>query len=333
MSTASASSNCSVSRTLDIVADPWTFLVLREAWFGVRRFDVFRRQLGMPRGTLTARLKHLVAHAMLYRVRYRRYPERFEYRLTPKAADLYPSMLVLMHWGDRWLAERGPPLRLQHRSCGQYMHAVVVCGGCREPVNITDVAYRPGPGAGVTRVAPAKRMRRSSKPENFLKHRQCCVARVMQIVRDRWTYLILREAFFGARRFHEVQRTLGVSANILTNRLQRLLDYGIFARRRYALAPERFEYRFTARGQQLHASFISLMRWGDRWLVGDTGAPLLLTHVACGLDFEPLTVCSECRQPIEMRDMKYEPGPGATRLDNIKVNVIADAPLIAANQR
>jgi len=332
MSVVPASSNCSVSRTLDIVADPCSFLVLRVAWFGVRRFDVFRRQLGMPRGTLSARLKHLVAHTMLYRERYQGYPERFEYRLTLKAADLYPSMLVLMHWGDRWLAEQGPPLLLQHRRCAQYMHAVVVCGECRKPVSITDVGYRPGPGAGLVQTAPAKRMRRSSKPENFLKHRECSVARVMQIVGDRWTYLILREAFFGAHRFHEVQRNLGVSANILSNRLQRLLDYGVFDRSRYAVAPERFEYRFTGKGQQLYAGFISLMRWGDHWLAGETGAPLLLTHVTCGLEFEPLIVCSECRQPIEMRDMQYEPGPGATGLDGIKGNARGHAPLAAANQ-
>ena len=299
--------NCSVSRTLDIVADPWTFLVLREAWFGVRRFEKFRRLLGMPRGTLSTRLTHLCSNDMLRRHRYQTNPNRSEYRLTAKAADLYPSMLVLMRWGDRWHADPlGPPLQLRHDVCTQRCHADVVCSKCREPVLITSVTYRPGPGAGFESVPPLPRMRRSSKPENFLRHRNCSVARTMQIIGDRWTYLIMRETYFGEHRFHRVQQNLGISTNTLSNRLHRLRSEGIFERRCYTLNPERFEYRFTEKGRELYVVMISLMRWGDRWLAGDAGAPLRLRHGKCGHEFLALVVCSECRAPIQMGEMSYE---------------------------
>jgi DNA-binding HxlR family transcriptional regulator len=306
------SANCSVSRTLDIVADPWTFLVLREAWFGVRRFEEFRHLLGVPRGTLSARLTHLCSNDMLRRHRYQTNPSRSEYRLTAKAADLYPSMLVLMRWGDRWHANSpGPPLLLRHNVCTQQCHADVVCSRCREPAPIESVSYRPGPGAGFESSPRLPRMRRSSKPENFLRHRDCSVARTMQIVGDRWTYLIMREAYFGEYRFHRVQHNLDISTNTLSNRLHRLCNEGIFERRRYSPNPERFEYRFTEKGRELYAVMISLMRWGDRWLAGDSGAPLRLRHRECGHDFQALIVCSECRAPIQIGEMSYKHRSGA----------------------
>ncbi|MDH3689272.1 MAG: helix-turn-helix transcriptional regulator [Gammaproteobacteria bacterium] len=308
-----APKNCSVARTLDIVADPWTFLVLREAWFGVRRFDHFRTNLGMPRGTLTSRLQHLVTEGLFKRVKYQEVPTRFEYKLADKGANLYSSMLVLMFWGDRWLAgPEGPPLLFRHNLCGHICHAEVICSHCRDQISIRHVSYYPGPGAGAAQTSSRRQMRRSSKPENFVKQRACSVARTMQIIGDRWTFLLLREAFFGVHRFDEVRRNLGISTNILSNRLNRLLDHDLFERRRYAINPERFEYRFTEKGRELYASMVSLMRWGDRWLAGAAGPPLIVHHDTCRHDLEPLIVCSHCHTEINMREMSYEPGPGAT---------------------
>lgn len=304
---------CSVARTLDIVADPWTFLVMREAWFGVRRFDQFRANLGMPRGTLSARLEHLVREGLFRRVRYQSLPDRFEYRMTRKGGDLYPSMVVMMHWGDRWLAgPKGPPLRLRHLECGQYCHGEVVCSHCGGAVVAAEVTARPGPGAEGGEVEPLRgRTRRSSKPENFLRARPCSVARTLRIIGDRWTFLLIREAFFGAHRFDEVRRNLGISTNILTNRLQRLVSHGIFRRRQYALGPARFEYRLTDMGKELYPSLITLMRWGDKWLADPAGPPLVLHHDACDHDFHAEVVCSHCHREINQQNMTYSPGPGA----------------------
>ena len=132
--------NCSVAGALEIVGEWWTFLVLRDAFLGVRRFEDFQRRLGIARNVLTARLQTLVSHGILERRRYQERPERFEYRLTDKGRDLYPVVAALMAWGDRWLpSPEGPPVRLVHRACGHEVHPELACPDCGAPAGVRDV--------------------------------------------------------------------------------------------------------------------------------------------------------------------------------------------------
>lgn len=138
----------SIERVLSQVGDAWTFLILREAFFGVRRFDQFQTTLAAAPNILTDRLKKLVANGLLQRHQYLERPPRFEYGLTEKGVDLYPAIVLLMRWGDRWLDEgKGPPLLLMHRPCGKVSQPVLVCDQCAEPVNARDMDWKPGPGA------------------------------------------------------------------------------------------------------------------------------------------------------------------------------------------
>ena len=138
----------SVERTLAVVSDHWTFLILREAFFGTRRFEAFRENLGISRSVLTQRLAGLVNHGVLQRLPYQSSPERHEYRLTESGKDLYGISLTLMAWGDRWLSGgKGPPLLLTHRICGHDTSPVVVCAECRTELHARDVTYRSGPGS------------------------------------------------------------------------------------------------------------------------------------------------------------------------------------------
>src|SRR6266704_4266377 len=119
--------NCSVARTLDIVSDAWAFLIIREAFFGTQTFEAFRAALGMPRATLTNRLKKLTQLAIFRQVATGA-SQRKEYRLTKMGFDLYPSFIALMQFGDRWLADGKPaPLTLVHVSCGCDSHPLVAC--------------------------------------------------------------------------------------------------------------------------------------------------------------------------------------------------------------
>ena len=123
-------SRCSVAGTLAVVGEKWSLLVLREAFLGVRRFADFQRILGAPRAVLTDRLATLVEHGILTRVPYQAEGERqrHEYRLTAKGLDLYPTLVALMQWGDRYLAEdMGAPVELQHRDCGEPVRLALVC--------------------------------------------------------------------------------------------------------------------------------------------------------------------------------------------------------------
>jgi DNA-binding HxlR family transcriptional regulator len=145
--TSFAEMQCSVARTLEVVGEWWTMLIIREAFNGVRRFDAFQDKLGIARNVLSDRLRKLVDAGVLERRQYTEHPPRYEYRLTEKGLDLYPVLVSLLQWGDRWVAgEMGPPVVLRHRGCGHDMHASLSCDECGASVGPRDVEARPGPG-------------------------------------------------------------------------------------------------------------------------------------------------------------------------------------------
>ena len=297
--------NCSVGRTIDVIGDGWTFMVLRECYFGVRRFEKFQEILGLPRTTLATRLRALTSQGLLRQIPYSDRPLRYEYRLTRVGVDLYPVMLALMSFGDKWLAgPDGKPLQLVHRKCGKKCNAIVACSKCRAEVLPHRVSYRDGPGAGTTLVRPGRKGRRSADPTALERRRPSSVARALQVIGDRWSFMIIREAFFKVRRFDDLQTRLGIAPNILTDRLNRLVADGVFSRVQYQTLPDRFEYRFTDKGKDLFGSMIAMLRWGDRWLSGGE-PPLILTHLDCGADFEPTVCCDQCLEALVATEMKY----------------------------
>jgi DNA-binding HxlR family transcriptional regulator len=129
---------CSIARTLEIVGEKWALLAIREVFLGKRRFDEIIRRTGAPRDTLAARLRTLTAAGILERRQYSAHPGRFEYVLTDAGRDLYPVIVTLRHWGDRYLAgDDGPPLVLRHH-CGHRMIPQVTCEACGEPLQPGD---------------------------------------------------------------------------------------------------------------------------------------------------------------------------------------------------
>lgn len=137
--------NCSVARTLSVIGDRWTMLVLRNAFLGTRRFDDFQGQLGMTRHVLAERLSRLVESGVLRKEAYQQ--NRFEYRLTRKGKALYPVVLAMTAWGDAWMDDgRGPPLLYVHKDCGQTMTPTLVCSCCGKPVGSHDIIPMAGPG-------------------------------------------------------------------------------------------------------------------------------------------------------------------------------------------
>lgn len=138
----------------------------------------------------------------------------------------------------------------------------------------------------------------------------CSVAQALEIVGEWWTLLIVRDAFFGVRRFEDFQRRLGVSRSVLTNRLNRLVDEGVFATREYETRPRRVEYLLTDKGRDLFPVLIALQQWGDSW--ANEKPPVVLRHRACGKRSRPQLVCSACGEPVTARDLIAERGPGAS---------------------
>jgi DNA-binding HxlR family transcriptional regulator len=132
---------CSIQRSLDLIGDRWSILVLRDLFRGVRRFDELQRDLGIARPVLTDRLRKLVDTGVVTKRQYSEHPPRFEYRLTPMGVDLSPALVALMRWGDRWLADpSGPPTVLLHEPCGHPIDQAFVCWHCNETFTPHDIA-------------------------------------------------------------------------------------------------------------------------------------------------------------------------------------------------
>jgi DNA-binding HxlR family transcriptional regulator len=148
--------SCSMARTVAVIGDRWTLMILRDCFLRVRRFEDFQARLGITRPLLASRLKKLVDASVLAKVPYQERPLRHEYRLTPRGLDLYPVVMAIVHWGDAHLAGRkGRPLIHTHDLCGKDFDPVMVCSQCAEPVLARQVHVRPGPGAAQPARLPA----------------------------------------------------------------------------------------------------------------------------------------------------------------------------------
>lgn len=134
----------------------------------------------------------------------------------------------------------------------------------------------------------------------------CPIAGTLELIGDRWTLLVIREAFLGARRFADFQERLGIARTVLSDRLGRLTEEGIFARVRYQERPERFEYRLTEKGLDLWPVLHALMHWGDRHVMTDGERPMILRHRDCGGEIDDRRLCARCGAAVEVRDVRAE---------------------------
>ena len=142
--------NCNIAAALAVVGEKWTFLVLREAFNGVRRFDDMQRRTGMPRQVLSQRLARLVDEGLLRKVPYQETGQRrrTEYRLTEKGLDLYPVLVAMMEWGDKYEVDAcGPQVLLEHRDCGEPVRLQIACAAGHVLESAREVTPVPGPGA------------------------------------------------------------------------------------------------------------------------------------------------------------------------------------------
>jgi DNA-binding HxlR family transcriptional regulator len=140
----------------------------------------------------------------------------------------------------------------------------------------------------------------------------CSIARSLELVGERWTLLVVREIFHGRRKFSEMQRSLGVARNVLTARLQRMVDEDIIERRPYSERPERYEYFLTEKGLDLWPVMTALMFWGDKYEPLPDGPPVLVIHKGeCGGVIDERRICTKCGKPLTVRETRAVDGPGA----------------------
>ncbi len=298
---------CSVFRTVTTIGDAWSWLVLREVIFdGVERFDEFQARLGVARSTLAGRLEHLTAGGVLRR-------DERSYVPTERGADFFGCLMTAMAWGDRWCtSDEDPPLVAVHAGCGRPTTVEMRCSHCHRPLRARDVRYERRPGPQDPRLAAPQR-HRAPGLDLLERRRPSTIARALQVMGDRWSGLVIREAFFGVRRFDDFQRRLAIATNILARRLERLTGHGVLERVPYRHQPLRHEYRLTEKGLDLYPVPLAMLTWGDRWLTGRRRPPVPLTHLECGVRFTAVLCCNQCGESISRPDVEFTAPPTASR--------------------
>lgn len=160
-------------------------------------------------------------------------------------------------------------------------------------------------------------------PHKYKETLNCSVADTLDLIGEGWTILILREAFFGSRRFEDFQKHLGIARNILTTRLQKLVDGGVLERTPIKEGAKRHEYKLTPMGRDLYPVLIALTQWGDRWLRSSSGAPVKFIERATGEEIADVAIRSKDGREVKARDLALVPGPGATAETKERLAIMA----------
>lgn len=138
----------------------------------------------------------------------------------------------------------------------------------------------------------------------------CSLARSLEVIGEWWTLLILRDAFFGVTRFEEFQERLGIARNVLSTRLDTLVEHEVFERRTYDDARERYDYVLTEKGKALWPVLVTIRQWGDEWILGKGNEPIAMLHTSCGERTTAELMCSHCGEKLLRRDLRTVAGPG-----------------------
>ncbi len=293
---------------MDAIGDRWTLLILRDAFLGLRRFDQWQRHLGIARQLLADRLKRLVAQGLLARVLYQARPLRYDYRLTAMGHDLYGLALMIRRWERFWGTGMDAvvgEITLIHRKCGRKVEPQCVCTRCSEVVTYEQSSFEGRSGvSGEPHVWP-RRQRRSTSISSEARTRGPFVQDAIDILGDRWTYLVLTAAFCGARRFTAFSQALGIATNTLSDRLVRLVEAEILEHMLSNDQSHVSEYGLTEKGLDLFPVIVTLLQWGDRWMPGSHRPPLILRHQMCGRQLKARVVCDSCGDSLRSSDVDY----------------------------
>ncbi|MGJ8686987.1 MAG: winged helix-turn-helix transcriptional regulator [Spongiibacteraceae bacterium] len=307
--------NSAIAKGLDVIGDRWCLLILRDAFLGRRRFEEFRRYTGASKATLTRRLSALVTQGVMLKCPVPGAGKRLEYRLSEKGAGLLATSLLAWQWEHEWLADASIslPNDLIHRRCKKAMSPQPVCGHCEQHFSLNEVRLASPTARSLEHITEIKslsgqrRVRSSLTPESA----DLRLAGISDLLGDRWTLLILISAFFGARRYDAFAKQLNIASNILSSRLNLLVDNAVLKRRSYQESPPRQEYKLTAKGLSLYPVVMAMRQWAVEW-EADPNVVASLLHVTCG---EPLNIkvkCGSCAEIVSRHDIEFV-SPGDTK--------------------
>ncbi|MEO3859417.1 helix-turn-helix domain-containing protein [Acrocarpospora sp. B8E8] len=283
-----------IGQGLAILGDRWVLLILQRAFLlRVRTFAGWRDELRISESVLASRLKELLAHGIFTTAAYRNGRTRYEYRLTERGLDLWSLLVAIYSWERAWTDRPQPPLI--HDICGNETRAYLACGVCREAMTARDTRTVRGPLATFARVGLPRQHRRTlASRTDFIGY--CPDA--MEILGDRWSTSVLAAAFLGSRRFGDFQAELGIAPSVLTDRLRRFVELGVFQ----LIGGH---YRLTERGLAFFQVFAFLVTWAQRELPAPPGSELTITHHSCGAALTPVLLCTACGDTLERREVHF----------------------------
>jgi len=292
-----------VARAFAVTGDAWTQLILREAFYGARRFSQWRDRLGMPRSVLTDRLNRLVASGLLEQRPAKDSPTRMEYRLTEMGLDMFGVAVMQGQWERKWarspLQERYA-LAFFDRQTGERVTPAIFDHERGHPIDPHFV--RGEAGEGLAPIPPPTSRRRRTQP---VETDRAIIDRSTDIMGDYWSWAVLAAAFFRLRRFDEFHEALGAATNILADRLNRMVLHGVLEKKLYQKAPPRFEYRLTQAGLDLFPMIMAMHGWAERWLCPD-GVPLKLVDTRTGEAIHPVVCDLNTGALLDARNIRWE---------------------------
>ncbi|WP_309629259.1 helix-turn-helix domain-containing protein [Brevundimonas sp.] len=292
-----------VARAFAVTGDAWTQLILREAFYGARRFSQWRDRLGMPRSVLTDRLNRLTAAGLLEQREARGSATRMEYRLTEMGLDMFGVAVMQGQWERKWarspLQERYA-MAFYDRETGARVEPAIFDHEGGRPIEMHHVRWEAG--EGLTPIAPPTSRRRRTQP---IETDRAIIDRSTDIMGDYWSWAVLAAAFFRLRRFDEIHEALGVATNILADRLKTMVLQGVLEKRLYQKAPPRFEYRLTEAGRDLYPMIMAMHGWSERWLCPN-GSPLRLVETETSEPISAVVCDLATGRKINPRAIRWE---------------------------
>lgn len=294
---------CSIWRALEVVGDVPVLLIMEQAFLGVHGFEKFVEQTGFARSVVSNRLKKLVAEDCLAMA-----PQpgsrRTSYRITEKGRALFPVAMAMVRWQHRWEPERRDfQIRLEHATCGHAIEPKPVCLSCTAVIDPREVDWEEGPG--LVQVTPDYSRRRRPSVSVTNRRGGTLVDSIIGIFGDRWSTLVIRAMFSGLYRFDQIQQDTLMAPNILSGRIDELIEAGVLRTEKYCEHPPRYEYRLTEKGRELYPVILGLLQWGDRYYADEKGPPLLLYHRPCGDPLEMRMHCNHCGDELLPSDMRF----------------------------
>lgn len=295
----------SVRRALDEIGDGRALLILLGALCGVQRFEEWKSLFGISPSILSDRLKQLVNNGILGKEPVEPGSSRSRYVLTDRGSDLFSWALAVWRWERDWYyRDADHPVHLVHTGCDLECTPRFVCSHCRKRLSYDAIVIEPGPGYDKVpmRRQPESRRSTGGSPDN---EENAYVGRSIDILGDRWSFLLISATYFGVTRFDDFQSQLNIATNILSHRLRHLTDHGMFARNRYQERPPRYEYILTEKSIAYYQVPLTLALWCDAWFPLPSGSPFNRYHEMCGQPLAVTPTCSSCDDELRLETVRF----------------------------